>query len=425
MEMEESEGRDREQKDKKEQRPAPPIAPPPAKKVQRAATTSPNAGDGQQAYTWWISRSHLLNPEERTGWRLAWILEEFSKEPLISQACKWPTFQERVQSLGLESLLTDNVTPRKACKLLQAAGAEGVKILDESGQRAMAQSIAKSIPSYISGLRCWATYLDALGVKTHFPATETQVMRYMVLFRRLVTLQQYLKHLKCAHRFLRLPVHWNTASVQQALRGVAKTKAKAPDRSALSTSQVKSIVNEAIKAEDYEMVTMVTVGRLFLLRIPSECVPMRWKGAHSAMEVDEQRAILTLTKRKNSQFPVKLVRDCCCKTTGRKMCAVHWLMEWKTKAEDKLFTMDAKVFTEKLRSYAVAAGVKTDTPIIAHALRRGMAQDVLDSSGSLAVLLRSGDWNSSAFKHYLRAQQPEEVAISRAVINLSDSEDEE
>ena len=119
---------------------------------------------------------------------------------------------------------------------------------------------------------------------------------------------------------------------------------------------------------------------------------MQWDGAHSTLEVDEQKATLTFSKRKNSQFPAKLMRECCCTTTGRKMCATHWLLEWKQKqaSADNLFTLDAKEFTTRLRMYADAAGIKSDVPITSHALRRGMARDVLDSSGSLAVLLRSG-----------------------------------
>ena len=54
-----------------------------------------------------------------------------------------------------------------------------------------------------------------------------------------------------------------------------------------------------------------------------------------------------------------------------------------------------------------------------------MAQDVLDAGGSLAVLLRAGNWTSSVYKTYLRLHQPEEVAVTEATIALSDSEDDE
>ena len=59
-----------------------------------------------------------------------------------------------------------------------------------------------------------------------------------------------------------------------------------------------------------------------------------------------------------------------------------------------------------------------------HAFRRGMAQDIVDAGGSLAVLLRAGDWRPSAFLKYLRESQPQEAAVARVVINLSDFDGE-
>ena len=60
-----------------------------------------------------------------------------------------------------------------------------------------------------------------------------------------------------------------------------------------------------------------------------------------------------------------------------------------------------------------------------HAFRRGMAQDIISAGGSLAILLRAGEWNSSAFLRYLRESQPQEEAVAQVVINLSDSDEEQ
>ena len=51
-----------------------------------------------------------------------------------------------------------------------------------------------------------------------------------------------------------------------------------------------------------------------------------------------------------------------------------------------------------------------------------MAQDIIDAGGSLATLLRAGEWRSNAFAVYLRDHQVEERAISELVIQHSDSE---
>ena len=53
-----------------------------------------------------------------------------------------------------------------------------------------------------------------------------------------------------------------------------------------------------------------------------------------------------------------------------------------------------------------------------------MAQDIVSAGGSLAVLLRAGDWHSKSFLAYLRDSQPEDEAVAQFVINISDSEAE-
>ena len=51
-----------------------------------------------------------------------------------------------------------------------------------------------------------------------------------------------------------------------------------------------------------------------------------------------------------------------------------------------------------------------------------MARDIVDSGGSLATLLRAGDWTSSAFVQYLRDNQVEELAALSLLVDHSDSE---
>ena len=53
-----------------------------------------------------------------------------------------------------------------------------------------------------------------------------------------------------------------------------------------------------------------------------------------------------------------------------------------------------------------------------------MAQDIVDNGGTLATLLRSGGWSSSAFKEYLRSEQVQDAAVSQFLLDMSDSEEE-
>ena len=68
----------------------------------------------------------------------------------------------------------------------------------------MLASIKESIPSYVSGIRCWAAFNDNLGRSKHFPLTEDMAIKFVAIFNSASTYEQYLKHLRFAHRLLRL-----------------------------------------------------------------------------------------------------------------------------------------------------------------------------------------------------------------------------
>ena len=74
---------------------------------------------------------------------------------------------------------------RKRCRVIAAAGVGHFGFLDENVQ--------KPIPPYISGLRCWAAFCDAVGVAIHFLAAEVVVLRYVALFASSGTLSTFSK----------------------------------------------------------------------------------------------------------------------------------------------------------------------------------------------------------------------------------------
>ena len=69
----------------------------------------------------------------------------------------------------------------------------------------------------------------------------------------------------------------------------------------------------------------MAISRLYMLRVPSEGLPLQWNGTHSTVVVHGTSATITLSKRKNHRAPIDLVRECCCPTSGRALCAVHWI----------------------------------------------------------------------------------------------------
>ena len=373
---------------------------------------------------WWLSKAKSLPAERRNGWVVARMLEEYSQEQEIATVCGMETFQQRMERSGLRDICESRTTPRARCDILRRAAAEKQQLLDESAQRSMIKAIDRSIPSYISGVRCWAAFCDAQGVVTHFPATEVLALRYTAVFGSHATLCQYLKHLRWAHRFLHYSNAWETPAVRQAISGVRKSGCGPRVKLALLSKQVASIVKTAEGSYEMQVAALAAISRLFLLRVPSEAIPLQWDGEHSRIQLAGTSASITLMRRKNLSTPSVLERRCCCESSGERLCAVHWLhrLHKLRRSDGRVFAISASVFLTKVREFAAECGVANAHRIGTHAFRRGMAQDIISAGGSLAVLLRAGEWHSRAFLKYLRESQPEDEAVAQVVINLSDSE---
>ena len=379
--------------------------------VQSAGVPPDDAGA-----SWWIQRVLALPPHRRTGWVLAQVIDEYASECRIADLLQKETFATRMRNAGLQSLVDTSMAPRNRCRAVGAAGQNITALLHESGQRSMLDAIKLSLKSYASGLRCWAAFVDAIGCCVHFPATETNAIRYCAMFGRVGTLTTYVQHLRWAHRFLRLRNEWHTDAVAQVVRDIKKSPAPPRLRLALQADAVRKIVKCAEKQGDWEMAAMVVVGRAFLFRMPSECIPLQSRGDHSEVTFEGNvfRIVLTLERR------------CCCEKSGKRLCAVHKVAPVIERARKngggRLFQASAQTFLRKLREIAAICEIANHDKLGTHALRRGMARDIIDAGGSLATLLRAGDWRNASFITYLRESQIEERTAADLIIEHSDSE---
>lgn len=290
----------------------------------------------------------------------------------------------------------------------------------------MLAAIDRSLAAYASGIRCWAAFQDACNNQIHFPATESGVIRYAALFRSAGTLGTYLKQLRWAHRFLHMRNDWHTDVVRQVGRGRRKLSALPRTKLALQSTAVQKLVAQAEAAGDQEQAAILAVSRLFLLRVPSECLPLQIQGEHSEVQVDGEELVITLSRRKPSRRPSVLRRSCCCSRAGRRLCGLHQLLPMIDRARmagtNRLFTKSPADFVACLRRDAAAVGIPEAGLLGSHALRRGMARDIVDAGGSLATLLRAGEWRSGAFAAYLRDHQVEDCAVAQLLVDHSDSE---
>jgi hypothetical protein len=251
------------------------------------------------------------------------------------------------------------------------------------------------------------------------------VQRFVGMFECTSTLKQYLKHLRWAHRFFHLRNDWDTDELHQMIRGAEKATPGRPQRLALTTKTVKKMSQLALAQADVETATLMALSRVFMLRVPSEGIPLQWSGSHSAIELLEASVKITLVKRKNSKGPVTLTRPCICQSTGESLCPVHLLRQLRSlHSGPKVFTFTTKQFMAEIRDLAASAGHPEASRVGTHAFRRGMAQDILDNGGTLATLLRSGGWTSSAYQEYLRSEQVQDTAVAKFLMVVSESDEE-
>ena len=132
------------------------------------------------------------------------------------------------------------------------------------------------------------------------------------------------------------------------------------------------------------MAALIAISRLFLLRVPSEGVPLEWNGDHSSIQVEGGTAWLTLMRRKNLNRPSVLERHCCCQASGRHLCAIHWLhyLRENSTHDGKLFNLTAQGFLSSVRRLAEARGFENASKIGTHSFRRGMSEDIFSSGTS-------------------------------------------
>ena len=374
----------------------------------------------------WIQRSHRLKPEEMTGWVVAQILQEFEREPTYTAVCATKSFQVRTHEARLDPALVPASGPRKRIASLRDVDPESLDLLHEKAPRLKIAAIQRSLPAYRSGLRCWAAFCDAIGRKQHLPVKASTVTQFSAMFANTMTLKQYLKHLRWAHRFLDLPITWETPSLTQILRGLSAGDVVPRQKIALPTKVVMKMVKVALDRDAMDVATVMVLSRAFMLRVPSEALPLEWAGSHSRIEVNKDMATITLARRKNSRGQVTLTRRCTCTTGPPVLCAVHWLLRLRTSGNTvgRVVSVSRTPFAAEVKCLAQAVGFPNAALVGTHAFRCGMAQDLMGHGGTLATLMQAGGWKSSAFQAYLRTSQLQDAAVSSLVINVSDSDEE-
>ena len=93
-------------------------------------------------------------------------------------------------------------------------------------------------------------------------------------------------------------------------------------------AQVEAMLTWALGNQDFmQFAALFLVSYIFLLRVPSEALPMRAGPVecHSFLVLDGDKLALILQRRKNKQGGSRLVRECWCSTSPVRRLLLLWL----------------------------------------------------------------------------------------------------
>ena len=94
-------------------------------------------------------------------------------------------------------------------------------------------------------------------------------------------------------------------------RGRVEMSAPPREKLAFQAKAVQTLISLSDKQGDFEQSAMYAVGRMCLLRMPSECIPLYVDAEHSSVAFGDQEVVITLTRWKPSRKPCVIRRQCC------------------------------------------------------------------------------------------------------------------
>ena len=154
---------------------------------------------------------------------------------------------------------------------------------------------------------------------------------------------------------------------------------------------------------------------IFLLRVPSECLPFIvgggdfLRGVQSSLCIRSECIGLQLRTRNNKRHGSVLWRQCWC-SQQTSTCSVKVFGRWaatKPVGTALFCGLNAGMATKLLRCILAALKVEGAERFRLQDFRRGHADDLANSGASLLEILKAGEWRSPAFLKYLNIESLE------------------
>ena len=304
-----------------------------------------------------------------------------------------------------------------------------------------AGSARGSLASAQSALRWWAAFSDyVLGADgNHLPPTEKGLACWSRLFKNANTFANYVGYLRLGCHVMGLDTARSYGPlITRAKQEIKKRQGPPRTKRFIQEFTLAALVEHAQHEENTTMAMLYLAAYVFMLRVPSELLPVVTgkrnqamgalaQGRHSCLGLcGDGEVILRLAKRKNKPHGSVLRRSCWCDTKAA-LCPVHVLGAWVDSLDDRstpFAGITAQAARKDLKKRLFQIGIDGASSYWLHDLRRGHAQDMVDSGGRLCEILKAGEWTSPAFTAYLDLEAVEMAGVVEAHLAESDDEDE-
>ena len=194
------------------------------------------------------------------------------------------------------------------------------------------------------------------------------------------------------------------------------------------------LINHCLKSESTAEAMLYVAAYAFLLRVPSEGLPMRRGDVGIAAPCQEHKSVLhkvdgevvlLLSSQKNQPQGSRIVPKCSCNFSP-DACPVHVLWPYFARlpvGHQPFANLSLNAVLVGLRNRLALLGVADAACYRSHDFRRGHARDLQARGASLFEILEAGEWRSPAFLKYLNVCELERDVALQA--HLDDSSGDE
>jgi hypothetical protein len=307
-------------------------------------------------------------------------------------------------------------------------------------QKSILDSAPRSSREIASAVRCWRSF--AVGVLRCegecLPPSVDGIVAWSQMFKHKATFSNYVGKLKAACELMGVSsealVHPSVARSKRALdnRSVSKSSPKP----AVRREQLGRLMKQAEVETDLASAMLYCCAYAFLLRVPSEGLPLIRVSADTAADTiwDNKpliwcaggEVLVKLPRRRNVNGCCTLTRSCWC-AKDRCTCPVHRLGLWLDSLPVGALPfahLKPEVVNSELRRRASLGGFSEFKALSSKGFRRGHARDMVQFGSRIGEILAAGQWKSPAFLQYLDWQELEAAAVVEAVMAESASEAE-